>query len=96
MTTQAKQPRALTRVTSAVKDDIVLLQTKVLEDSNTRVVGISVGNLLANTSGGFSQTMSTPANSTANCVVGQLWFDTNYMYFAVANNTIKRVILESF
>jgi hypothetical protein len=37
---------------------------------------------------------TTPANSSANCTMGQFWFDNNYIYLAIANNTIRRVPLE--
>lgn len=40
--------------------------------------------------------ISTPSNSTMNVSQGTLWFDSNYLYFAVANNSIKRVALSSF
>lgn len=39
---------------------------------------------------------STPANSSANCIKGEIWFDSNYIYLAVANNDIRRVSIESF
>lgn len=39
---------------------------------------------------------STPANSTANCVKGEIWNDGTYLYVATANNVIKRVTLSSF
>lgn len=41
-------------------------------------------------------TYQTPANSSISCVRGQLFYDANYLYVAVANNTLKRVALESF
>jgi len=37
---------------------------------------------------------TTPANSSANCIMGQFWFDDDYIYLAIANNTIRRVPLE--
>lgn len=38
----------------------------------------------------------TPANSTIASTEGQIWFDDNYLYVAVANNQLKRVALVSF
>lgn len=38
----------------------------------------------------------TPANSTVNCNFGQLFFDSNYLYIATANNNLKRVALTTF
>lgn len=39
---------------------------------------------------------STPVSSSDAVEKGKIWFDTNYLYVAVANNTIKRVALTSF
>lgn len=40
---------------------------------------------------------ATPvASSGTSDAEGALWFDTNYLYVAVANGTIKRVALSSF
>lgn len=39
----------------------------------------------------------TPANSTAvACVRGEVWSDGTYVYFATANNEVKRATLSSF
>lgn len=48
---------------------------------------LSVANLFA---------FSTPANSTITITKGTMLYDTNYLYVAVANNTLKRVSLSSF
>lgn len=39
---------------------------------------------------------SAPANSSANGTVGQIAYDSSYMYICVANNTWKRVSLGSY
>jgi len=39
---------------------------------------------------------STPISSSVNVITGSLWYDSNYLYVAIANNTIKRVALSSF
>jgi aspartate/methionine/tyrosine aminotransferase len=40
---------------------------------------------------------NTPANSTALTVLGgTLLYDSNYLYIATANNTVKRVALATF
>ena len=39
---------------------------------------------------------STPSSNTDTYANGTMWFDTNYIYCAVANNTIKRVALSTF
>ena len=38
----------------------------------------------------------TPANSTVTVTKGTILFDNNYIYIAVANNSLKRVALSSF
>lgn len=38
----------------------------------------------------------TPSSSGEVVAIGKLWFDANYLYVAVANNTLKRVALSSF
>lgn len=38
----------------------------------------------------------TPANSTVTVVKGTIYYDSNYLYVATANNTLKRVALSSF
>lgn len=59
-----------------------------------------VGNLFANSTMTSKALVitgnATPANSTANVVGGSLWSDGTYIYFAPANNVIKRVTLASF
>jgi hypothetical protein len=39
---------------------------------------------------------ATPANSTITITQGRIFYDNDYLYIAVANNTIKRVALSSF
>lgn len=39
---------------------------------------------------------ATVANSTINCTAGQIFWDSSYLYVAVANNQLKRVALSSF
>lgn len=38
----------------------------------------------------------TPANSTISVDKGTIFFDSNYLYVAVANNNLKRIALETF
>lgn len=39
---------------------------------------------------------STPANSTANGLAGEMKYDSSYLYVCVSNNTWKRITLESY
>lgn len=38
----------------------------------------------------------TPSTSTDSVSQGKIWYDSNYIYVAVANNSIKRAALSSF
>ena len=42
------------------------------------------------------QNTKTPSSNTQTMTKGSIFFDTNYLYVAVANNTIKRVALSVF
>ena len=39
---------------------------------------------------------TTPTSNSDTAANGSMWFDTNYIYCATANNTIKRVLLSTF
>lgn len=39
---------------------------------------------------------TTPMSSTPTVEKGTFWFDSNYIYVAVANNVLKRATLSSF
>jgi hypothetical protein len=39
---------------------------------------------------------NTPANSTISIEKGSMFYDTNYLYIATSNNTLKRVSLGTF
>lgn len=41
-------------------------------------------------------TLATPANSTINVKQGVIFYDTSYLYVAVANNQLMRVPLQAF
>lgn len=86
------------------------LQVKIYADANDQVmmwsnsaanvVITAVGNLYANcilTSNTIILLQNnTPVSSSANVMQGQLWSDGSYIYYAYANNSIKRVALSSF
>jgi hypothetical protein len=64
----------------------------------TGVRGSSSGTLLAGSvvSVAFTETLTTPASSSAPCTAGQFTDDANYHYVCTATNTWKRVALSSF
>ena len=79
-------------------------------EGTPETVSISVGNFLGNVQANVivsnTKTLSvntviirnlqTPANSGITVTGGTLFYDSNYIYIAVANNTLKRVALSSF
>lgn len=77
----------------ATTDTIIVVANGAISQSNTTTIfaniNVHVGTVV------FSNT-ATPLSSTANVVQGTLWFDSNYVYVAVANNVIKRSALSSF
>lgn len=64
--------------------------------SNTTVDMMTTANNKLSSNNFILRNQSTPANSTINIEKGTVFWDTNYLYIAVANNTLKRVALSSF
>lgn len=78
-----------------------LMMTTVTPDTDPQSKVITVGNLagsLNRIGANAIPLMSglTPANSTITSTGGTFWYDSNYLYIAVANNVVKRVALSSF
>lgn len=64
---------------------------------NNSAINITLSNtaiLSANTI--ILRNNQTPANSTITVQKGSIFFDTNHLYIAVANNTLKRIALTAF
>jgi len=57
---------------------------------------LSLATLFGNAAANVVLQKATPANSTISVSEGTLFFDDTYLYIAVANNSLKRVTLESF
>lgn len=55
---------------------------------------VSSNNFTANNL--FVSYKSTPSTSSDVVNQGKIWYDNNYIYVAVSNNTIKRAALSSF
>lgn len=69
--------------------------------SNTLTIGNSTVNVFINSTSITSNTIivsnnTTPANSTASVTSRSIWFDNDYIYVAIGNNSIKRVSLNTF
>lgn len=94
MSDRAKKISELSSLGSASGDDLLLIVDDPSGTPSTR--SITVSNLLGNSSANVVIYNNTPANSAITVKKGTLMFDTTYLYVAVANNTIKRISLESF
>ncbi len=108
MADRAKQISELPTTTSVAANATFVVVDNTTAVANTKQ--ISANNLFNNSS--FNVTLSntailsantiiirnnqSPANSTITVSKGTIFFDTDYLYIAVANNTLKRILLTSF
>ena len=94
MSDRAKKITELTALTAPAAEDLVVI---VDDPSGTPVTKyVTVGNLFGNAAANVVIYNSTPANSTITVKKGTLIFDSDYLYIATANNTLKRVSLTAF
>jgi hypothetical protein len=103
-----KKVTEFTALTGAASEDLLLIVDDPSGAPETKK--ITVANFLGNCSSNITlsntavlsanavviRNLQTPANSGITATRGTVFFDTNYLYIAVANNTIKRVALSSF
>jgi hypothetical protein len=89
-------------VVNTVSSDARVVVVTSPTSNSWQLKAISVENLLANSDHDVKAAnlqlaaQFTPANSTANCIQGQLFYDNNYFYIAVSNNVFRRVAHSSF
>lgn len=90
----------LPQVNDVSNSDLLIVEVNPNSVPNTKTIQvvnlfrvITSDTITANT---LKIQTSTPANSTINVARGTVFFDTNYAYFAVANNVLKRVALSAF
>lgn len=81
-------------MTAPTSDDLLVIVDDPAGSPVTKRV--SVQNLLGNSAANVSIRNSTPASSSITVKAGLIFYDTNYLYVAVADNTLKRVALSSF
>ena len=94
MSDRAKKITELTALAAPSADDLMVI---VDDPSGTPVTKyVTVANLLGNSAANVVIYNSTPANSTITVKKGTVIFDSNYLYVATANNTLKRVALTAF
>ena len=94
MSDRAKKISELTALTAPAAVDLLVIVDDPTGTPITKYV--TVGNLFGNSSANVVIFNSTPANSTITVKKGTLIFDSDYLYVATANNTLKRIALTAF
>jgi len=94
MTDNVKKTSELAISNNAVGSDRIVFLKDPAGVPSTRT--ITVANLLGNSSANVAIRNATPANSTINVNSGTIFYDSSYLYVAVANNVLKRINLQSF
>lgn len=109
MADRAKKISELTALTAPSTDDLLVIVDDPSGNSATKKV--TVGNFLNNAAANVTvsnthylsannlviRRRTTPVSSSGTAdLQGSIWFDTNYIYVAVANGTIKRAALSTF
>jgi len=86
-------PKRITELPSSnstANSDLLVLVSNAT--GNAATVKMTVANFIST-----AHIKTTPANSTSLTVrEGTILYDSTYLYVAVANNNVKRVLLESF
>jgi hypothetical protein len=94
MSDRAKKISELTALTAPAAEDLMVIVDDPSGTPTTKYV--SVGNLFGNVAANVVIYNATPANSTITVKKGTLTFDSDYLYVATANNTLKRIALTAF
>jgi len=111
MATEVKKISELTAVTSANSTDYMVLVddtsgtpgTKRINAGALLTTGLkakfantTISQLSVTTDKIVIDNSKTPTSSSMTITQGSIFYDTNYLYVATANNTIKRVALSTF
>jgi hypothetical protein len=94
MTDNAKKTSELPTTNNAVANDRIVILKDPFGTPSTRTIKVS--DLLGNSAANVVVQETTPSNSTITIKKGTMLFDNNYLYIAVANNSLKRVALSTF
>jgi len=93
-TNNVKKVSELPITNNAASDDRILILKTPGGSPSTRT--ITVSNLFNNSAANVTIKEVSPPGSNISVTQGTIFYDTNYLYIAVANNTLKRITLESF
>ena len=94
MSNNVKKTSELPTTNNAAADDRLVILKSPGGSPSTRTIEVS--KLLGNSAANVVIQNITPANSTITVTKGTVFFDNNYIYVAVANNSLKRLSLDSF
>lgn len=94
MSDRSKKVTELTALTAPAGEDLLLIVDDPSGTPTTKKVTVS--NLFGNVAANVVIYNNTPANSAITVKKGTIMFDSSYIYVAVANNTLKRVGLNTF
>lgn len=108
MADRAKKISELVALTGPAAEDLLVIIDAPTTNAATK--SVTVGSLLTNCSSNVSikdgfalsanliinRNKQTPPNSNTVVSGGTFFYDENYIYIAIANNTLKRVALSSF
>lgn len=101
MADRSKAISELPTLTAPAGEDLLVIVDSPSGTANTKQV--TVTNLFGNTTNLtvvcntlITENKQTPANSSVTVRKGTIMFDDTYLYIATANNTLKRITLESF
>jgi hypothetical protein len=94
MSDRSKKVTELTALTTPAGEDLLLIIDDPSGTPTTKKVTLT--NLFGNSSANVVIYNATPANSQITVKKGTLLFDSSYLYVATANNTLKRITLDSF
>lgn len=94
MSDRAKKITELTALTSPANTDVLVIHDASANATKQITVLNLTDTIYANTL--VVTGNSTPANSSVTVTKGTIFYDTSFLYIAVADNTLKRIPLSTF
>lgn len=93
---RAKKVTEYPAATAVANSDLLLLVTGIGTTPATKKIAVSDFTKVVYANTFVITGNNTPANSTPTITKGTIFYDSDYLYIAVADNTLKRLTLESF